>query len=332
MKELFVIKGSTAYAAKVGGGLIASRDEVNSLVEGALAVFTMDGTLVEGDETSFTTPALYFATKLNGVPKISQRIYRPFEFFKSTAVSAAAKVMVVGSNTNAGTTYGLNLPSSLVVGTTAGIVIDDPDLPYENQTHKKPYEVMVQTGDTRATLVARLIAKINADVNRLATAAMVDTTNSNGFKLTSVDATKNFTVSCRGILVNADVLEYKRIVNAGTAGLTPGFVNGLTTVVVAYTQGRGTAGQILETETEYAPMDGDGPREKQGQNLYNQISGVVSGEAYVTSIIRSKVPSDNPLIPKNNFVTELEIAIPSSEYGTGEAGTLLDAIVAAFNV
>jgi hypothetical protein len=240
--------------------------------------------------------------------------------------------MCVGSNTNAGTTYGLNLPSSPVIGTSASLTVIDRTKPFDHLNRSKTFEVVVGIGDIRQTIVAALIAKINAYSKGIVTAANVDTTNHNGFKLTAKVAGKDFTVVCGGILSNADVLEYQRIVNAGTAGLSAGDAQGLTTTVVKQSLGRGTVAQIAGLETEFAPMDGDGPREKQLQNLYTAPTGVVIGETYAVTTLRSVVPNDNVLIPKENMTTELQLAIPATEYGVGESGTLLDAILAAFNV
>jgi len=329
MKQMFIAKAGVAYASKVGGGTIAGVAEITSLVEGAIAVFTENGILVAGSETEFASKSIFFGTMRDGVPVFSRRFYRPLDYTKLAYVAPAAKVVVVGSNTNGGITYNLNLPSSPVVGTSGSVMIIDRARPFNDKRREKIYEHTATTGETAATFAAAIIAKINADPKGFVTAAEVDVTNHDGFKITADTAGHDFAVACGGILANADVLEYQNIVVAGTGGIVQGYNSGLTTVVVQHKTGRGTSAQILATETEYASMDGDGPLAKTNQNLYSWASAVEAVN-YTTYVMRSSVPNDNVLIPKANMTLEFQLAIPTTLYDAGETGTLLDVILPAF--
>lgn len=328
MRQLFITKGTVDYAYKTAGD-IAGYNELNLLADGALACLLSDGTLVDDTLPNVTTSEIYFALgRTSNGPLVTPLIDIASMAYKKTAYTApAAQIMVIGSTTDQGTTYNLNL-STPVVGTTASITIIDETKTFDNRTREKEYQYVVKTGDTVALIAAGIIAKINADATGIVTAAMVDTTNSDGFKLTADTAGNKFNVTCGGILANADVLGYNEIVFAGTAGITAGPTTSLA-VVAANNIGQGTPAQIAELEADFSTEMGNTGLQDRGVSLYTTASRVVAGATYVQYNITWTKPDNNPILPKLPVVQQLVIAVPSGDIGAGKHIAALDSILAS---
>ena len=211
-------------------------------------------------------------------------------------------------------------------------MIVNRDVRFDDKRRERIFTIPVKAGDTPTMIQTKLINAVNSDPKAMVTLAEVDTTNHNGFKVTAKKAGDDFTVVCGGILANADVLERQNVVHAGTAGVIPGYLAGLTTVVVANDKGNGLPAQVRSLETELSPMDGNGPLTTTLSRLYTVPSVVENGILYNGHILKGYVANDNALIPKANFRLELDIAIPSTLYGAGATGAVLTAIIAAFNL
>jgi len=325
-----VTKGTIDYGLSTATGDISGANALDLLADGSLVVLEKDGTFVDDTLPVITKDAIYFAMGRTGkAPLISPIIDLASLAWNKLAYTApVAKVMAVGSPTNGGTTYNLNLPSSPTVGTIAGIMLIDESKPYEVRTREKRYEYQVRSGDTAATVAAAIIAKINADADRVATAAEVDTNNHDGFTLTAVTAGNDFNVACDGILVNADILGYNELLVAGTAGLTKGVIS-LTTPVTANNVGQGTSAQILAAELDFSTEMGNTGLQSRGVNLFNFNQRTVAGATYVQYELTWTTPNDNVLISKPNMTQSLTIAVPSGDTGAGKHIAALDAILAS---
>lgn len=312
MEQIIIAKAGVAYGAKVGGGTVSNMQDAVNLVEGGIAVFTENGALVASDATSVAKDSLIFAVKRSGDLKLSFPIYRE-GYTKSEVAYAAptAKIVAIGSNTNAGTTYNLNAPSTLVAGQDAVVVLTNLELNHDDQRRTMPYVEPVVSGDTIITVMARLLARVNADTKKLATMSKIDTTNSDGYLFTGT-AGVNFSVACEGILANADVLEVNEIVHAGTAGVNPGYVSSLTNLA-AHSKGVGTAAQIAEAEDEASVREGNTKERGWKTDVYTQPSAVVAGETYNQIIVSSTRPNDNVLIPRLPLRKQVHLVIPESD-------------------
>jgi len=308
METIIIAKAGVTY-----GGGVDKLSAAIDMTEGAVGVFDESGALIAGDATEVTGDSLTFAVKRANDVKISFPIYKD-GFAKSSIVysAAAAKKVAIGSNANAGTTYNLNIPSTIVEGQSAIVTLIDKSLPEYNITRMKMYEAPVIDGDTAITVMARLLAKVNADTNRVATMSKIDTTNSDGYIFTAVTAGKDFAVNCGGILENADVLEHTEIVHAGTAGITAGTVSALTNLVT-HSEGFGLATQIAEAERDASTREGNNNYPGWSTNLYTQDSLVVAGETYNQAIVSSNRPNDNILIPRQPLRKQVHIVIPEND-------------------
>lgn len=308
-----VSKGGVAYAAKVGGGSVSNLQDAVNLVEGGMAAFTNAGALIASNATSVAGDSLTFVQKRNGDLKISYAFFRP-DFTKTeTAYAApAVKITAIGSNTDAGTTYNLNIPATLVEGQVAKVTLINKELPHEDSRRRVDYIEPVRSGDTAITLMGRLLARVNADAHRVATMSKVDTTNSDGYLFTGVTAGVDFSVECGGVLENADVLERNEVMFAGTAGVTKGYVSALTNLVNV-SAGAGTSAQMVEAEKNASTREGNNVYPGWKKDLYTQPSSVVAGATYNQMIISSTRPNDNTLIPRKPLRKQLHIAVPASD-------------------
>lgn len=325
METIIIAKAGVTYGGKSSGTAANIQDAVN-MVEGAIGVFDETGTLIAGNAVSISGNSLTFAVKRGSDLKISFPVYKD-NFSKSEVayVAPAAKVMAIGSNTDAGTTYNLNIPSTIVEGQNAILSIIDTAKPTDEQTRIKAYEVPVLTGDTAITVMSRLMTKINADTKRLATMSKIDATNSDGYLLTAVKAGVNFALSCGGILENADVLERTEVIYAGTAGVSKGAVSALTNLVANNT-GHGTYAQMVEAELSASTHEGNNNYPGGSNDLYTQPSMVVSGGMYNQAVLSSTRPNDNVLIPRSPLTRRIHVGIP-----TGDANwAILQNILALF--
>lgn len=329
MKQILITKLNVDYGASTGATITTS-DGINLLADGALACFESSGAIVDGASPSVSSPAIYFALGRTGKSRLITPLIdlATLKFTKLAYTAPAAKVIVVGSPTDGGTTYNINIPSSPTVGSIASVMLINQSKPHHDRTREKTYEYQVRLGDNAASVATAIVAKINADASKIATAAMVDTTNKDGFKLTAVTAGVDFSVVCGGIMINADVLGYNEVLNAGTAGITKGRIS-LTTPVVAQNPGQGTYAQILGMEEDYSTELGNNGVPSKEVNLFTLNSRAVVGETYVQYELTWTMPNDNPLIPKANMQQSLTIAVPSADTGTGKIITALDAILAA---
>lgn len=308
METMIIAKAGVTY-----GGGVTKLSAAAAMTEGAIGVFDETGALIAGNATSVTGDSLTFAVKRADGVKISFPIYKD-GFSKSTVtyVAAAAKKVAIGSNTNAGTTYNLNIPSTIVEGQVATVTLIDKSLPEYDLRRMVAYDEPVIDGDTAITVMERLLARVNADTDRVATMSKIDTTNSDGYIFTAVTAGKDFAVNCGGILENADVLEHTEIVHAGTAGVTKGTVSALTNLVT-HSEGFGLATQIAEAEAEASTREGNNNYPGWSTNLYTQPSVVVAGETYNQAIVSSNRPNDNILIPRQPLRKQVHIVIPEND-------------------
>lgn len=333
MRQILIAKSTIDYGLSTATGDIAGANALDLLADGSIVCLEKDGTFVDDTTPTITQDAIYFALgRTTGGPVITPLIdIASMTYEKKVYVAPVAKAICLGSTTNGGTTYNLNIPSSPTVGTSALLTVIDETKPFDNRTREKIYEYVVKTGDTAASVAAGIIAKVNADANRIVNATEIDATNHDGFYLTAITAGNNFNVSCGGILANADVLGYKEIIFAGTAGVTAGYNAAITTatVVVANVVGTGTSAQILELERDYSTERGNTGLQDRGVSMYTVAERTVSGGTYTTYVITWTAPNDNPLIPKANMTQQLIIAAPSGDTGAGKTCAALDAILAS---
>lgn len=226
MEKNLVLK-DVLYASKIGGGLISGLNQVNQLADGAVAIFTNDGTMVTAANVATSllnakTVTFYVGTgdATIGALKSSDvdRMSADVTFKAYTA--AVAMVSYIGSD---GTNGALNLPSPLIPGDTVAFKIIELTEGTQPPASIENYEYMIQDGDTQAIIMAAIAAK--ALNSALATVAVV--ASDVGLSVTAKDKSKTFALAAYGSFSNATILQF----GLGLSVL-PVFGDGLATQVL----------------------------------------------------------------------------------------------------
>jgi hypothetical protein len=329
MEKLVVCKSGVVYGYDGGSGTtIADRTDIATLVDGALALFSEGGTLLLANTatTAYNEVQIYEGRTAGG-PIYHGTLYpREFKFVKSTYAAAATKVVGLGNNVTDETTYSLNLPATLTVGTVAGIQIIDKSKRHDDNSRYHNYEVTVATGDTHTSLMTRLIAKINADTKRcIASCAAITLTSVTNGVLFTGNTLVDFSVNGQGILVNADQLEYTDVVWSAT--IAQGYTSGLTGGVVAFTKGRNTTAQMLAEEAATNVGFGDTKVDTVRNNsLFTLPSRLQAGINYLMYEVSCKSPNNmGGLIEADNFTNNYQIVVDADD---SAIITIIDAIFA----
>jgi hypothetical protein len=257
-----------AYAAKIGGGTIAGLQELHLLDDGAIAFFTQHGVLIPLLAVAADISSITHVWVAQGMPDNTNNLRRTVLMERAAywvntqaGVAADAQVSAVGLSG----TGSLNLPGTLLNGTYATITIVNKTEGDIRPGSLKRYEVPVVSTDTATTIINKLVAAINADTERIVTAA--NTGPNTGISLTALDVNTVFRVGVDGVLANATVHEF------GITGTTDG-----------PEQGRGTPDQVRRLVAETAISDGDSLR---GEGF--RYSSVAAGW---WNVVESTIPSD----------------------------------------
>lgn len=300
MKQILVNR-SIAYAAKVGGGTI-TKNEINLLDTGAIAIFTEAGVLVT---------AANAATALDDVKKFSIAVGNQNAASKSiisvpiprvgtdyTKQIYVAPVQLTKFIGNDGTIGALNYPTLIagqeafikIINTTSGLrtvgAVEEQEI-FRHST-------VVKTGDTAAAITLRLIADINANPDRIVNATGV---NSNtGINLTTIVIGTTFSIALDGILINATVEQPE-----GTVGSS-----------VAMKFGENTSDQILSLEDLYSVERGNMNRISLPQLYYTANNLTVSGTTYDTYTFKYNGVRQIATGEQNTSPFEIIVAMPVS--------------------
>lgn len=325
MQHLFVVTNS-AYAAKIGGGTIASANEAHLLDKGSLAFFDMNGVLMTTSTTLTGQNKFYCAlgqgTDLNGVqlePKVSVIIPRDiYSLTKKATVSPVAQVDTIG---NDGTAGAANLPASPVVGTLAGILIVDTSLPLNNMVLPKyRYEYAVKYGDDAAAILDGLIALINADPTAVVTATAHQTASvTDGIILTAKVVNKPFNTFV-GETGSNDILGNATIQTAGAGAST------------ALVFGFGQPSDVLAIEQVYSTTDGNTNQVYLPQYWFNRPTLVSAGDTYKLDTLMFPLNHENAIDKVHATTQSLILALKTGTTQLSNVETILGILFSATTV
>lgn len=306
MKSILITKGSVIY----GHNGVNDVDEVYSgLAQGALVAFAEDGTYLDASTTELFKN-FYFALGTQEGAIVSPLIdYKTFRYSKSAYVAPVLPKIVIGAET--GGNGVLNFPSSLTsyINKSASILVIDKRYEPFHSKQQHYYNVPITAASTNLSILTALVAAINADPNRVCSAAVA--TGNEGIVLTALYG--DIAYGNMG-----GVFESTTLATTGDS-------------VRAYVPGNGTSAQILQLEKDYSPNRGNTTEAPSKTVLYNATSQVVSGETYTTYCINWK-SKEGVTNDRSNFEQELIIAVPTSEFSATETGYVLDALLAVVNV
>lgn len=229
--RLFVAR-DVLYAAKQGGGTITGYDDAHNLVVGGVALFTENNTLITAATSAADLARISkFRIVTNDVNGVNTSVLidrAAFAFAKHAYAAAVVAVQVVGESASA--SGSLNLPSPLVAGTYASLVITDTSEGEFQAGLVTRFEVPVTSASTASSIVLDLIAKINNNPSSIVTASAV--AGNVGIILTAKSGIKSFLVGVDEILENAVIH------NDGTNGSA------------IYSAGRGTLAELTAMQLE----------------------------------------------------------------------------------
>lgn len=302
MKQIFISK-QIAYAAKVGGGTISGINEINLLDTGAIACFAEDNTILSaaGIAAEIADKKRIYIAVGNQLTNesgsyISTLIPRlGTSYHKQAYVAPVKQKKFVGyDGTTAGTA--LNYPT-LVAGDTAFIRITRTTTgmrPYPDEIER--YEVMVVTGETPASLTAKIVSAINANTSSIVVAAGVAVNT--GISLETKDAQDTFDVALDG------VIQFASMVEKGAA------VEG---VSVAPNFGQGTYDQVKALEDSLSvSARGNTNLIEQSALWYKNTSLAVAGLTYNVYTLTWHGRRESSTGPQDSYIQEVKLAIPSS--------------------
>lgn len=286
MKQLMVVSHDT-YASGLTPGT-SDLDNLASLAVGAYAIIDMDPTsntynhvvdIAASSEADTPAKFMFVTMTANGLKK------SPIITKALATCTAQAYVAPVAKVMNIAVTL-----SNLEVGQVAGFIVTDTTKGAHELTRNRSYVYTVASGDTEATIVAALIALVNADSLRI-----VNATAGTDIVLTRITAGKNFQVSPVGIFKGATI-----------------------TTSTAHVTGTGTGAQLIEYERINRVEQGDAIHRIDEDLMFSAASEVSSTGTYDLYLIRYTVPTQRPILESNNPYQELVVALLVSLSDNGD--------------
>lgn len=303
MTQQILIGRNIAYAAKAGGGTIASFNDMNLLDTGAIALFTDRNELltVANMVATLTDRKRIFIAVGNQIDASSKTIISSLiprlgtDAFKKAYVAPVKTIKYIGFDGTTGGTA-LNYPT-LVVGNSAFIKIEDTTTGLRTYgIEVKRYESVVKSGSTAATITADLVTQINNDPDSIVVAAGVS--SNTGISLTAKLFGETFSIAASGILSNATIVQAESTTTTGVA--------------VAPTYGEGTYDLVRGMEDLANIERGDTNRLIQQNKWFSTTSLAVAGTTYNVYNYNFNGRRNTSLGEQNTYNQLIRVAIPSS--------------------
>ena len=257
MIETFVQMSTPTVYAEDGtniGNPITGIDEVNNLMEGAIAFFNMDGGLIT---SALNPPAgeyiMVAVGRAEGTARVSTLLSREvFNFVDAiTPAAATVKSMVLGQDTAGTVAASLNTPVAIVAGDIVGIIIEETEKNVNDNTRTHRFEYVCADGDTDTQIIADLVAQVNADPAMDDIVVATGIAGDVGISFTGQTVGLNFQVRGYGLYENATWVEWSEV-NGVDYGTINGVYDANVLEVVGETEmatkGVGIATQVAELE------------------------------------------------------------------------------------
>jgi hypothetical protein len=281
-----------------GTDAISGRAEVNTLLDGAIAVLSdLGATIAAVDLNDSLTDHISIVVGGQTGPKGIN--VKSASMSKIAYDAPVAKVVSVGSTSSAGE-LGWDTPFTDLTG--AGIIVNNVHV-VDGERRSYYYEIQLESTMTELQAVQALVDKINADPNRIVNATLTTRATTNyGIKLTAINY-KDFNVTTLGELMDTAI-----------------------TVETAHSSGFGTTAQIQEMVDFMAPKTGD----RGGQRKYDGYTPLIVANGNYT--VYELTYSNNRIDPMQSFNPAMTqrylIAVPST---LTDIFTALDLLVTGVN-
>jgi hypothetical protein len=248
MNKLLVLK-DVAYAAKVGGGTIAGYNDVDTLVDGALAFFNDQGALITLANLATTTPDSKYFTAVAG--RLEDTIIVPIiprQGVKGVNIQlyrAATKPVITVASL------------SVVDGDVGEFSITVKDITYSSKNFTRSVRATVykKASVTASAAIDELVAKLNAGSSFITAAK----TGGGPYNVT--------------ITPNEDDV----VLGVSLGGLIEGDAFSTTTPFV---HSRGTGADILQMEKDFSAEEGNGNYTEYTDLWYKRVMETVLATNY----------------------------------------------------
>ena len=193
------LKGSTDRFSKglTAGDVIGG---ITDLADGGITFLGHDGVLLVPGATGAAIPAnlgldetkygTFMVNHDGDFQSANPMNAGKIKVVKKTYVAPTKFTYALGYNAASGlTTKNINAPSDYTnyVGLPVSLYTYDPMIVNENPLHSRHYETLVKTGDSTATILARLVALVNADPHAHGVATVTNSTVYYGIQLVAKD-------------------------------------------------------------------------------------------------------------------------------------------------
>lgn len=331
MKELIITTAGVNYATGITAGTHTT-DSLGDLSEGALCAFTDGGLSIStnpsAEMTSSVSSIRFALGRTSDIAQLTQFIDRATARYTSQIyVAPVAKKMILGHDnaSSVGTIVakGSGSGNDYATGDPIAIRVVDLEKAVDDTSRQKYYEVPYATSIDAS--LAALVAKINADSNRIVTASVSGTTTAIGVLLTAKTTGHNFTARPEGAIELFTVQEpysSSQVIINGT------ITSAASTQTTLNVEGYNSVAMLQALEKDSSIQYGNVNSDYLGADLYKEPSRVVSGQSYKVYLIQWETSNTDPLGIKHNPDTQsLYIAIPIADVNTTIAA--LDLILAA---
>ena len=286
MKQLMVVTntpfgsglaGNQDIAANIGdlnvGALSLLRNEANELIARTAAGDALGGDLGDKEYVNFVLNE-------GGELVLSNQISPDFSWEATPYAAPVAQVGAIGGV--AVSTLPAVADINLYLGGYLSLYIVNLSMAVEDQRRYKRYEVLIQVGDTIASLVTDLVAEVNADPDRIVNAAVVSVVEGDEeISLTARTAGVGFAA------YGGDLMEEMPVDDGAAA-----------TVIVGNSEGSGLAHQLSEYSRMAATHVGWNPQSSIQSNLHSRPVDVpipAVGDGYDVYVLKWKHLRDDKL-------------------------------------
>lgn len=326
MKQVLVSSANELYAFD-GVDVITGNDELDILNEGAVAVLNDRGELVRSNSVANIKADLldskWIQIAVGGSSAKTLRLSAPIPRYGTTVsradyAAAVAQVMWLGDNGD--NAYDVNLPA-FVPGDIATVTLVDTTPGYIPEAFTQ-YQYEVQNGDAQADILNGLIAIINADVDRLATAAGIDVATANaGISFTAVEVGKSFKALPQDLLEDADVLSHEN--EAGQTAATP---------ATAPYKGIGVDTVVIEEESKWMTQEGKNNAVFMPTDFFSFPASALAGVTYDQWVINFDSIFGNRTSARTKNAIPMKLVLYVNTVNDGAATEINDSLKNIFTV
>jgi hypothetical protein len=320
MKQLLVTK-TTEYGDAGGTPPDVTMPTINSLVEGAIALFDENNQLIQstGIAANPTTNLLAYVGRAAMPDKAVLVDRASFRWAKQAYKTARPKVVSIGADIPASPNGNLNLPPNLVEGMVFSVKVTYTDDVMHRDPYSERYDAIASRSDTFDSVLTRLVNGLNKKLDGITVTTVIDTASSNisGLIFTGSDGV-GFSV------LPQETLEYSDVIGHLTKN---GSDCPACTTFAPLDRGFNTDAQCRELETMCLADVGRLDTATDGQQIWKEPSRIEAGANYTRYVLNWINPRNDVPSEKTTYEQTLYILVPEA---ASNLITELDAIFGAF--